>query len=417
MNETGRHAPQPPASIGEMRANIVAGEAGSGRIAENIVLFARLLRSAGLPAGPDKAELAIRAVLAAGLDSPATLYWTLHAVFVRRASERELFAQAFAMFWRDPDFLGQMMSLSVPTLRSEREPAGKEMSRRLAEALFHDRRERARQTGERLDIHATGSASAHEQIRHKDFEQMSAQELREARRLMASLHMPFERVRSRRFEPAPSRGQPDLRRLIRNMAARGPDDLRPSYRRRRQVRRPIVILCDISGSMAIYARVFLHFIHALTNDRDRVHTFLFGTRLTNISRLMKDKDPDTAIAKASRQAPDWDGGTRIGQCLDRFNRQWARRVLGQNAVVLLFTDGLDRDGGEGISLAARRLAANCRRLVWLNPLMRHEAYQPLAAGAQALAPFVSEMRTCHNLSSLADLAQALSRPIHAKRMR
>jgi uncharacterized protein with von Willebrand factor type A (vWA) domain len=157
-----------------------------------------------------------------------------------------------------------------------------------------------------------------------------------------------------------------------------------------------------------YARMMLHFLHALTNARDRVHTFLFGTRLTNITRLLRSKDPDIAIAKVSDGVKDWSGGTRIGESLTDFNRHWARRVLGQNATVLLITDGLDRDEAEGLGLAARRLSASCRRLVWLNPLLRYDAYEPIAAGARALQPHVGEMRGCHNLASLDELAAALS---------
>ena len=157
-----------------------------------------------------------------------------------------------------------------------------------------------------------------------------------------------------------------------------------------------------------YARVLLHFLYALTNDRDRVHSFLFGTRLDNVTRALRHRDADLAIAKVGRDVEDWSGGTRIGHCLAEFNRLWARRVLGQNALVLLFTDGLDRAGGDGIALEARRLAANSRRLIWLNPLLRYDRYQPLAAGAQALAGVVSEVRRCHNLSNLEDLASALA---------
>ena len=221
------------------------------------------------------------------------------------------------------------------------------------------------------------------------------------------MRLPLEEIRTRRFEPSPHGQRLDLRRILRETGSKGSDHLLPHYRRPRWRRPPVVVLCDISGSMDAYARVLLHFLYALTNDRDRVHTFLFGTRLTNITRTLKSRDPDVAIAKAAKDVVDWSGGTRIGACLDEFNRRWARRVLGQNALVLLFTDGLDREGAEGLDIAARRLSASCRRLVWLNPLMRYEAYAPLAAGAKALSAHVHEMRSCHNLQSLEDLAESL----------
>jgi uncharacterized protein with von Willebrand factor type A (vWA) domain len=170
-----------------------------------------------------------------------------------------------------------------------------------------------------------------------------------------------------------------------------------------------VVLCDISGSMDAYARLFLHFLYALVNAGEQVSCFLFGTRLTNVTRVLRNRDPDAAIAKVAGSVADWSGGTRIGESLAAFNRQWARRVLGQNATVLLFTDGLDRMSGEGIAPAARRLRASSRRLIWLNPLLRYEDYAPLAAGARELERHVSELRPCHNLNSLADLAQVLGK--------
>ncbi|MEO0729656.1 MAG: VWA domain-containing protein, partial [Pseudomonadota bacterium] len=199
----------------------------------------------------------------------------------------------------------------------------------------------------------------------------------------------------------------DVRASLREVAARGPDHLRPHWRTRRVKRPPLVVLVDISGSMETYARVLLHFVHALTNDRDRVSVFLFGTRLTNISRMLRNRDPDTAIAQVGQDVTDWSGGTRIGATLDDFNAKWARRVLGQNATVLLITDGLDRDGAEGIGPAARKLSSNARRLIWLNPLLRFDQYEPVASGAAALAIHVHDQRACHNLAALEDLASAL----------
>ncbi len=395
-----------PSGSVRLDPNIIAAEVSGGRIAENIIHFARVLRAAGLPVGPERTVLATRAVLAAGISSPKVLYWTLHSVFVSRRSERELFNQAFLMFWKDPDVLKQIMSLLLPGAPAEAAAPPSAMSRRLAESLF---KTTAHPPGaeQKIELDATGTFSDLEVVRNKDFEQMSAAELIAARRLIADLRLPFEAIRTRRFEPAAQGARIDMRRILRRMAAHGSDDLRPLFKRRRWRRTPVVVLCDISGSMDAYARMVLHFIHALTNDRRRVDTFLFGTRLTPVTRALKYKDPDVALAKVSRDVKDWSGGTRIGHCLEDFNKNWGRRVLGQNALVLLFTDGLDRDGGTGLDLAVRRLAASCRRLVWLNPLLRFERYAPLAAGARALSRHVSETRPCHNLDSLASLARAL----------
>jgi uncharacterized protein with von Willebrand factor type A (vWA) domain len=162
--------------------------------------------------------------------------------------------------------------------------------------------------------------------------------------------------------------------------------------------------------MSRYSRVFLHFMHAVTNDRDRVYTFLFGTRLTNITRFLRYKDVDIALDKVAGAVEDWSGGTRIGQCLCEFNRRWSRRVLGQGAVVVLITDGLDRDAGAGIGQEMDRLHKSCRRLVWLNPLLRYAQFAPKSLGMRAILPHVDEFRPVHNLESLDELVAALSRP-------
>lgn len=388
--------------------NLVAARVDGSRIADNIVNFARLLRAAGLPVGPQKVVLAVEAVIAAGIASPKTLYWSLHSVFVNRRSEREIFNQAFVMYWKDPGFLEQMMSLMVPNLRSEAKADDKELSRRMAESLFKAKDTNIPREEDKLEVEASGTFSQQELLQSKDFEQMSAEELRQARKAIERLRLPFEEVLTRRYEPARRGERLDVRRMLREIGSKGPDHLLPRLRRRRWRRPPVVVLVDISGSMDSYARVFLHFLYSLTNDRDRVYSFLFGTRLDHVTRALKARDPDVAIAKVAKDVTDWSGGTRIGQCLEDFNRHWARRVLGQNALVLLFTDGLDREGGDGIDLAARKLKANCRRLIWLNPLLRFDGYQPLAAGAKALSGHVSETRSCHNLASLADLARALA---------
>lgn len=390
--------------------NLIAADVDGGRIAENILFFARLLRASGLAVGPDKILLATEAVIAAGIRDQRTLYWTLHAVFVNRRSERDIFNQAFVMFWRDPGFINQMLSLMVPGLRAEQAPDDKALSRRLSETLFKHADRPAAQVDDQLEIDAEGTFSTRELMQSKDFEQMSAPELFLARAAIRRMTLPFEEIRTRRFVAARGGERIDLRRILRASASKGADYLQLQHKTRVLRRPPLVVLCDISGSMDAYARILLHFLHALTNDRDRVFSFLFGTHLTHVTRSLKSRDPDVAIAKVGGDVTDWSGGTRIGASVEEFNRRWARRVLGQNATVLLITDGLDRDGGQGLELAVRRLKASCRRLIWLNPLMRYDRYQPLAAGAKALSQHVTEMRSCHNLKSLEDLAAALRGP-------
>ena len=391
----------------ELAPNIIAARADGGQIAHNILLFVRLLRAAGLPLGPERTMAATEAVLAAGIEDQATLYWALHAVLVSRRADHDIFHQAFQLFWRDPDYVRQLLSVMVPNLRGLPAARNDAVARRLAEQLMSGAARHAPERDE-LRIDAKGTASEAELLQSKDFEQMSASELALTRRVIAEMVLPLAHIRTRRFAPARRGERLDIRRMLRRMGNQGSDGLLPLYKARRWRRPPLVVLCDISGSMDAYARIFLHFLYAVTNTRDRVHAFLFGTRLTNITRALRDRDPDAAIARAAKAVPDWAGGTRIGDTLSQFNRQWGRRVLGQGAIVLLFSDGLDRAGGENIAFSARRLAASSRRLIWLNPLKRFDDYQPLASGARELAKHVSETRPCHNLASLADLIRALS---------
>ena len=399
---------KPLSHLERLAPNLVAAEVDGGRIGENILQFARLLRAAGLPVGPRQTVLATEAVLATGIQNPVILYWTLHAVLVSRPEQRAVFDQAFYLFWKDPQFLDNMLSIMLPSFRDSAPKNEEPLARRLREPLMPGARQSPPQPREDVELDASQSWSQAEVLRTKDFEQMSADEQRRAREAIGRMGLALAEIPTRRFMTSPAGERIDVRAMVRETGRLGSDHLIIRKRTRRWRRPPLVVLCDISGSMDAYVRMMLHFLHALTNARDRVHTFLFGTRLTHVTRALKGRDPDVAVAKVAADVKDWSGGTRIGDSLAAFNRLWARRVLGQNATVLLITDGLDRDGGDGIGIAARRLNASSRRLIWLNPLMRYDAYKPLAAGAAELARQVTEMRACHNLASLDALALALS---------
>lgn len=378
-------------------------------LSDNIMHFGRLLRAAGLRVGPGHVADALNAVMHTGLRDRSQLYWALQCAFVKRRSERELFDQAFAIFWRDPGYLKRMMSLMIPQTSAPPSPEQqRQLMRRLSEALSAAA-DNPVQAPDEIEVDAVETYSPAGVDRTKDFAQMSAEELVAVRHEIKRIELLRHTRATRRFEPFRNGHQPDLRRVLRQAAAKGPDYLFLAHRRRRRRRPPLVVLCDISGSMEQYARVLLHFIYAVQSDHDRVSCFLFATRLHNVSRAMKARDPDVAIASIGQGVTEWSGGTRIGQCLTEFNKHWGRRVLAGNAQVLIFTDGLDREGGEGMEVQVRRLAASCRRLIWLNPLLRYDRYQPLAAGAQILNRHVSELRSCHNVDSLADLARALER--------
>ena len=378
----------------------------SGRLAENILHFARVLRRAGLRVGPRQVLDAVQAVEAAGIGTRKDFYWTLHATLVKRHEEHELFDQAFHVFWRNPRLLDKMMSLMLPEIETPPGATEEEKSRRLAEALFGEGASRIEEEPD-IEIDRSETFSGEELLRTKDFEQMSVAELAEAKSAISRLRLTFDEARTRRTRPAPRGHMVDMRATLRATLRSG--GVIPLQRRdHRRHRPPLVVLCDISGSMSAYARVFLHFLHALTNDRDRVHVFLFGTRLTNVTRELKHRDVDEALARVAARVEDWDGGTRIGETLHRFNVDWARRVLGQGATVLLVTDGLDRDAGEGVEPEIARLHRSARRLIWLNPLLRYDRFEPRALGVKALLPHVDEFRPVHNLASLAALVEALS---------
>jgi hypothetical protein len=389
-----------------------AGTKSVSRLSENIMQFARALRAAGLPVGPGKAIDAVEAVKAVGIGTRDDFYWTLHAVFVQRREQREIFDQAFHIFWRNPQFLQRMMSLMLPQFRGEEmDESHREISPRVADAL------RGNQVGsegetreaeqEEVEVDATLTFSAREMLQWMDFEKMTLAELEAAKKAIAAMRLPVEDVPTRRFKRDARGRRVDMRATLR-AGLRDPDIIPLQLKSRRRRRPPLVVLCDISGSMSRYSRLALHFIHALTTDRDRVHSFLFGTRLTNITRHLRHRDVDVALDRVSENVPDWSGGTRIGHCLAEFNRRWSRRVLGQGALVLLISDGLDREGAVGLEEEIERLHKSCRRLIWLNPLLRYEAYKPQALGAKAMIKHVDDFRPIHNLQSMRDLAAALS---------
>jgi uncharacterized protein with von Willebrand factor type A (vWA) domain len=375
----------------------------------NLMHFARTLRAAGLPVGPGKVIDAVQAVQAVGITDRRDFYWTLHAVFVNRPDQRLIFDQAFHVFWRNPDLLKKMMALVLPEMRVPgEEDRGAEMARRLAEALHPNRGEPAAEPEEvETEIDAVMTFSDREQLRSMDFDKMSLDELARAKAAIARLRLPVQDVPTRRFAPDRHGARADLRATLRAaLRSGGLIELKRKSPRRRPP--PLVVLCDISGSMSRYSRIFLHFMHTVTNDRDRVYTFVFGTRLTNITRYLRHRDVDLALERVGEAVSDWSGGTRIGLSIAEFNRLWSRRLLGQGAIVILITDGLDRDAGAGLAREMDRLHRSCRRLIWLNPLLRYEGFEPKSLGMRAMMPHVDEFRPVHNLASLEELIEVLS---------
>lgn len=387
-----------------------------GKLAQNITHFGRALRRAGLPLGPERILNAIRAVEAAGFTEREDFFHTLEACFVSKPEHLQLYRQTFNLYWRDPQFLERMMKMLSPLLRQDvAPPPPQDAERRAAEALLDAPEDKPLpDLGEEQEftIDAELTYSLDEKLRQTDFEQMTLAELNAAKRAIAQMSLPIEPIASRRTQ-ANSRGQiADWRATMRTAMRKG--DIVRLERRARRMRWPnLVAICDISGSMSGYSRMLLHFLHAASNAKGagwaQVHSFTFGTRLTNITRHLRQRDVDAALKAAGTEATDWEGGTRIGASLHEFNRVWSRRVLGQGAVVLLITDGLDRDKADQLAKEAERLRLSCRKLIWLNPLLRWEGFAPKAQGVKALLPQVDSFRAAHNIGALEDLAAVLSR--------
>ena len=404
-------APSRPGFAGSTSPASGGGKGGDdpqGRLAENILYFARALRAAGIPVGPGSVLDALAAVRAAGVGTREDFYWTLHAVFVKRHDHSMLFDQAFRIFFRKRGYLEQLLAMMSP------EAAGApveqpQASQRVLDALFSGAEKTEREKDE-FEIDARFTVSDREVLENKDFAQMSAAEIATAKDAIKHLVLGFDEVKTRRLAPNPHGHRIDMRRTLRSSMKAGGAIIDLKYRGRRTKKPPIVALLDISGSMSQYTRLFLHFLHAITDERRRVSTFLFGTRLTNVTRALKEKDPDEALAACSANVLDWSGGTRIATSLAHFNKLWARRVLTQGAVVLLFTDGLERDPDQRLGFEIDRLHRSCRRLIWLNPLLRFEGFAAKARGIKVMLPHVDELRPIHNLESMRELCRALSAP-------
>ena len=387
------------------------------RLAENILHFCRVLRAAGLPVGPAKVIVTLEAVEAVGIEQREDFRAALESVLIERHEQQALFDQAFELFWRNPRLLERMMELLLPKVygRTPRAEAEAPLPARLAEALAPPHETEREACDQETTIDAAFTFSPREVLQSKDFESMSAAELAEVKAMIARLRLPLPELPIRRSMAADRGTEVDLRATLRAMASARGAVVPLAWRRRRHRPPPLVVLCDISGSMDRYARMLLFFLHAITNDRDRVHTLLFGTRLTNITRHLRRRDVDVALARVSAAVSDWAGGTRIGACLAEFNRRWSRRLLGQGAVVLLISDGLDSDVGHGLSAEMERLAKSCRRLIWLNPLLRYDRFEARPAGIRAMLPYVDDFLPVHNLESLKQLAAVFAQPRSLRR--
>lgn len=377
-----------------------------GLIADNIVGFARALRAAGIPVGPGAVIDAVSALRLIDIGNRADVFATLQSVFVMRHEHMLVFAQAFDLFFRiDEDWQHMLDSVPLPGQAKKPPPPA---ARRVQEAL--SKRE-TMQSQDSVEQDVQLSVSDQEILQKKDFAQMSAAEIAQVTRAIANMKLPQAELRTRRFMPDAKGQRLDLRRTLRGSLRTGGEIVNLYRLGRVDKPAPIVALLDISGSMSDYTRLFLQFLHAITDARKRVSVFLFGTRLTNVTRNLRARDPDEALAACTASVEDWSGGTRIATSLHAFNKLWGRRVLSQGAIVLLISDGLEREVDERLTFEMDRLHRSCRRLIWLNPLLRYEGFQAKAHGIKMMLPHVDEFRPVHNLKSIEGLISALSSPV------
>ena len=376
---------------------------GPAYLLHNLMLFATVLRNLGLDVGSGNVLDLVRATEYAPLGRKQDFYQAARCLLVHRKQDLPLFDEAFQVFWRKP--------ASGQTTRDLR-------------AMGEDRRFRKPQVGppagsdtddaggvgdgpSGVQVDLTRTYSAREVLREKDFSDFTPSEIHDARRMMFELSWDLGLRRTRRLVPGQG-STLDLRKTLRRNMKYGGEPLELARRRQKDKVRPLVLICDVSGSMESYTRMLLHFIHTLSGRLDRVEAFLFATRLTRITRFLKHRGVDETVDEVARAVPDWAGGTRIGEALKTFNFQWLRRVLGSGSVVLIISDGWDRGEPELLAREAARLQRSCHRLIWLNPLLGSPDYQPLTRGMQAALPYADDFLPVHNLNSMEDLARHLN---------
>lgn len=374
-------------------------------LAGNVMQFGRLLRRAGLPVGPADVLAGQQALGLVAVGAREEVRAALRATLVHRHEHRVVFDAAFDLFWQLP-----LDPAGIPSIPDRKVRRPRPAERRVAEAL--GAAPPASEAPSAPDPETGLAASARERLQSLDFEQMSAAEIAAAKAEMRRLVLPLDLRRTRRLRVRETGAVIDLRATLRASLRQGGEIVRISRADRLRRPYPLVVLCDISGSMTRYAQMMLFFLHAVANGRERVEVFLFGTRLSNITRQLRHRDPEVAFQTIARVVPDWSGGTRIADSIAEFNRLWSRRVLGQGAVVMLVTDGLDRpppgESSAALEAAMDRLHRSARRLIWLNPLLRWSGFEPRATSIRAMLPHVDQFLPVHSLDSLRDLVRVLS---------
>jgi uncharacterized protein with von Willebrand factor type A (vWA) domain len=375
-----------------------------GHLLSHVLAFTYLLREMGVDVSPGQALELVRALEYAPITSREDFRGAARCTLIRRHEDLPLFDTAFAFYWRSSSGADPAM-MAIPVVKPPAKPL----------RLPHRPRAQDTEDGGGKDqdeqeeqIEMLLSYSAGEALRAKDFGSFSWEEVQACKALLKDLTWRIEPRKTRRKRPTAHGQQIDMRRLLRRNLRYGGEPIELTWRAQRERQRPLVVLCDISGSMDRYSRILLQFVHTISNGLRDVEAFVFGTRLTRVTRLLRERDIDDAIGAVSKHVNDWSGGTRIGETLKEFNFFWGRRVLGRGAVVLLISDGWDRGDPKLLGNEMSRLQRSCHRLIWLNPLLGSRDYQPLTQGMQAALPYVDDFLPVHNLASLEQLGEKLS---------
>jgi uncharacterized protein with von Willebrand factor type A (vWA) domain len=374
----------------------------SGHILEHVLAFTHLLREMGVDVSPGQALELVRALEHAPITSREDFRGAARCTLIRRHEDLPLFDTAFAFYWRAGGV--NPLSMLLPQVKVPAKPLRLRQRPRAQDGENDAGAEP--EVEQQIEIQL--SYSAGEALRTKDFGAFTWEEVQACKALLKELAWRIEPRKTRRKRPTPRGRQIDMRRLLRRNLRYGGEPIELTWRAQRTHQRPLVVLCDISGSMDRYSRILLQFVHTISNGLRDVEAFVFGTRLTRVTRLLRERDIDDAIGAVSKHVNDWSGGTRIGETLKQFNFFWGRRVLGRGAVVLLISDGWDRGDSKLLGNEMSRLQRSCHRLIWLNPLLGSRDYQPLTQGMQAALPYVDDFLPVHNLASLEQLGERLS---------
>lgn len=376
-----------------------------GHLLHNMLLFGRLLRRLGLPVTPQQLHTAVDATVHIDIADRGDFRDACRSLLVGRRQYVPTFDRAFEIFWSKDAFKPR----STLDLRQFIRRLTGQQPRLLTLPAAGPEGADGAAEDDALLIDKRHSYSATDVLRRKDFADLDDDERRVIQQLLR--HQPWQLPprRSRRRVAAKRGAFLDLRRTLRTSLRHGGEALHLAWRRRRQRPRPLVVLCDISGSMEAYARIFLQFIYTLRASTDHLEAFVFATRLTRISRAMGQRDVDQALRQATESIVDWGGGTRIGESFKRFNYDWGRRVLGRGAIVIVLSDAWDRGEVDVLERETARLRRSCERLMWLNPLLGSPGYQPLTRGIRRVLPFIDDFMPVHNLASLEQLGRLLNR--------